>query len=108
MAELAVRLHSDVETAPAALSWIDVSAAYPFVGDGALLTPYLAFDLAPLLRGRGPLLSGHGLDLMWYSCCGTLLLGYRFDRQGFSTTLGVRLDLSDPSGTIRPVNTAQP
>lgn len=88
-AELTLALRSDL--APAALSWLDVSAAYPLQGDGALLTPFLAVDLLPLLSGLPPAISGHGIDLVWYTCCGTLLLGYRSDRDGFSSSVGVQL-----------------
>jgi hypothetical protein len=57
------------------------------------LYPFLALDFAPTLRsGEPPLVSGHGLELEWRGCCGTVLLGYRQYENRFATSFGVRLN----------------
>ncbi len=71
------------------LEALEVSASYPF-GDGDLiLTPFIALELAPILGGGGVTISGHGLEILWRSCCGTVAFGYRQEASGFSASLGL-------------------
>lgn len=56
------------------------------------LVPYLAFDVAGLLNRDGDaIVSGYGLRAYVPDCCGTLVVGYRSDRDGASVEVGVRL-----------------
>jgi hypothetical protein len=48
--------------------------------------PYLAVDLLAVAGGTGSWLRGHGLDLAWRTCCGTVELGYRSDAVDGATT----------------------
>lgn len=57
------------------------------------LEPFLALDVLPtLLENTWPRLSGHGLELEWRSCCGTLNVGYRQFNNTFSPTFSVSLE----------------
>lgn len=56
------------------------------------LTPFLAVDFAGLFADGGPELSGHGLELEWRSCCGTIVVGYEQRGESFGTTLAFRVD----------------
>jgi hypothetical protein len=62
------------------------------IGDVSL-EPFLALNVLPtLLDNTWPNLSGHGLEVQWRSCCGTLNVGYRQFNDTFSTTLSVSLE----------------
>lgn len=74
------------------LSRLELSGSLPIVMDAVVLEPYLALDFVDVLRGSGAVdIVGHGLDLTWNSCCGTLLAGYRLYRGDFQVSLSARL-----------------
>jgi hypothetical protein len=50
------------------------------------LRPYLAVDVLAFAGGAGPWLRGHGLDVAWRTCCGTVEVGYRSDAVDGATT----------------------
>jgi hypothetical protein len=57
------------------------------------LEPFLALDVLPtLLENTWPRLSGHGLEVQWQSCCGTLNIGYRQLDNTFSPSFSVSLE----------------
>lgn len=60
-------------------------------GEKVSLTPFLAVDVAPLLSAGSPELAGHGLELEWRSCCGTLVLGYEQLSGELRTSLAFRV-----------------
>jgi hypothetical protein len=69
--------------------WRDLTlfAAVPFDASPAWnLRPYLAVDVLAFAGGAGPWLRGHGLDVAWRTCCGTVELGYRSDAVDGATT----------------------
>lgn len=69
--------------------WRDLTlfAAVPFEASPAWnLRPYLAVDVLAFAGGAGPWLRGHGLDVAWRTCCGTVELGYRSDAVDGATT----------------------
>ncbi len=73
--------HQDLEI-------LELSAAYPLDIENLRLIPFLALDFAPLLvADGGSLLSGHGLEVLWDSCCGLFNFGYRVHAGEFTTTL---------------------
>lgn len=58
--------------------------------------PYLAVDVLAFAGGAGPWLRGHGLEVAWTGCCGTLELGYRADEGRATTThVAFRLPVRD-------------
>jgi LptA/(LptD N-terminal domain) LPS transport protein len=62
------------------------------IGDVSL-EPFLALNVLPtLIDSTWPQLSGHGLEVQWRTCCGTLNVGYRQFNNTFSTTLSVSLE----------------
>ncbi len=69
--------------------WRDLTvfAAVPFDASPAwTLRPYLAVDVLAFAGGAGPWLRGHGLDVAWRTCCGTVEVGYRSDSVDGATT----------------------
>jgi len=84
--ELGVRTTVGLEPGGA---WRDLTvfAAVPFDASPAWTwRPYLAVDLLAFAGGDGPWLRGHGLDVIWNTCCGTVELGYRSDSVDGATT----------------------
>ena len=74
------------------LQWLELYGAYPITLGDITLKPFLALDFAVTLQhGEPPAVSGHGLDLSWHHCCGTLALGYRSHRDRFTTTFSLEL-----------------
>lgn len=75
------------------LSKLETRGAFTIdIGDVSL-EPFLALNVLPtLLDNTWPRLSGHGLEVQWRSCCGTLNVGYRQLNDKFSTTLSVSLE----------------
>jgi hypothetical protein len=75
--------------------WRDVTVfgAWPIeAGPAWTWRPYLAVDLLAIAAGGGPWLRGHGLDVTWVTCCGTVEAGYRTDEvDGSRTSVSVRL-----------------
>ena len=70
-------------------TWRDLTlfAAVPIEPSPAwALRPYLAVDVLAFAGGAGPWLRGHGLDVAWRTCCGTVELGYRNDEADGATT----------------------
>lgn len=67
---------------------LTVGGAVPVaLSERVRLTPYLAIDVWPPLVGvGGPVVRGHGAELRWDTCCGTLDLGYRSHPDGSVTT----------------------
>jgi hypothetical protein len=80
---------------------LTVAGAAPFtVADGAVFVqPYLALDVWPAISGAGAVrLVGHGLFVLWETCCGLLDVGYRSLADGSVTTrLGFAIDLREPT-----------
>jgi hypothetical protein len=81
---------------PWELRHLTVAAQAPLpLGDVAgdvRLVPYLAIDVAPLLRaGSGPTVAGHGLRAYVPDCCGTLIMGYRTEQDELRFEVAVRL-----------------
>jgi hypothetical protein len=57
------------------------------------LEPFLALNVLPTLtENTWPQLSGHGLEVVWRTCCGTLNVGYRQLDDKFTTSLAVSLE----------------
>ncbi|MDF1524194.1 MAG: hypothetical protein P1P87_15425, partial [Trueperaceae bacterium] len=75
--------------------WRDVTVfgAWPIeAGPAWTWRPYLAVDLLAIAAGEGVWLRGHGLDVTWVTCCGTVEAGYRTDEvDGSRTSVSVRL-----------------
>jgi hypothetical protein len=72
---------------------VEASLAVPLRLEDVTLTPFVALDFVPLLfRGEPPSVSGHGLELTWVSCCGTVSLGYRQHDSSFATSFGLSLE----------------
>lgn len=70
-------------------AWRDLTvfAAVPIDASPAWTwRPYLAVDVLAFAGGAGPWLRGHGLDVVWRTCCGTVELGYRSDTVDGATT----------------------
>jgi len=77
-----------------ALRELTLFAAWPLERGDWAWRPYLAFDLASISRNGAGWWSGHGLDVAWTSCCGTVELGYRHDTgRGTSVRAGVTFDV---------------
>lgn len=80
-----------------ALETLELYGAAPLELGEVTLRPFLALDAVPLLRaGEPPRLSGHGLELTWRSCCGTVQLGYRQRGSDFVTRFGLALEAAPP------------
>lgn len=77
---------------PDPLSKLEASVAFPLDFGDVRLKPFLAFDVLPMLRDEFPRISGHGLELTWRSCCGTIVLGYRQEENNFSTSFALKFD----------------
>jgi hypothetical protein len=91
--ELGAKVRWGLRPGSEGLSLLEARLAVPLWFDQGTLTPYLAMDFAPLLTGGDSLrLSGHGVEVTWRSCCGTLKLGYRQQDSAFSTTVGLALE----------------
>jgi hypothetical protein len=74
------------------LEKIELNTSFPIPWNEFVFQPYLALDILPtLLNNELPRVSGHGLEVTWASCCGTLIVGYRQQENAFSTSLGFRL-----------------
>lgn len=74
------------------LEKIELNTSFPIAWNDFIFQPYLAFDILPtLINNELPRVSGHGLEVTWASCCGTLVVGYRQQENAFSTSLGFRL-----------------
>jgi hypothetical protein len=57
------------------------------------LEPFLALNVLPtLLENTWPRLGGHGLEVQWRTCCGTLNVGYRQFNEKFSTSFSILLE----------------
>lgn len=66
--------------------------------------PYVAIDAFAFAGGPGPWLRGHGLDVAWRGCCGTIEVGYRSDLEGETTT---RLVVQLPTRALDPARLAE-
>jgi hypothetical protein len=86
--------------------WRDVTVfgAVPLQGEDAAWRwrPYLAVDLLAFAGGSGPWLRGHGLDLLWTSCCAVLDVGYRVDDGEATTRFAVSLPVRELDRTRLP------
>ena len=75
------------------LSKIEFKTAFPIDINKVILKPFIAIDVLPILQaGDFPRISGHGLELTWRSCCGTISLGYRQQENTFKTLIGFTLE----------------
>jgi len=77
------------------LERLEIRGAAPFtITSQVTLEPFVALDFAITTRtGELPLLSGHGLNVIWDGCCGALTLGYRQFRDVTTTSIGFNLDV---------------
>lgn len=75
------------------LEHLELRGALPIQVSSELeLQPFMALDFAVTTRsGDLPLLSGHGLTVIWDGCCGELTLGYRQYRGATTTSIGFNL-----------------
>ncbi len=74
------------------LSKLEFRTAFPLDFNDLSLKPFIAIDVMPTLRALDfPRVSGHGLELTWRSCCGTVSLGYRQEENAFKTLIGFSL-----------------
>ena len=72
---------------------LEARTSFPVTLDALTLKPFIAFDFAPTLTaGQFPRVSGHGLDVTYRSCCGTLVVGYRQLGNAFTTSFAVRFE----------------
>ncbi len=97
-AEVEVGVRTAVDLVPAE-GWREVTVfgAVPLQGEDAAwrLRPYLAVDLLAFAGGPGPWLRGHGLDVVWTSCCATVDVGYRMDDGEATTRFALSLPVRD-------------
>lgn len=74
------------------LNKLEFRTAFPMDFENFSLKPFIALDLMPTLNAlEFPRVSGHGLELTWRSCCGTISLGYRQEENNFKTLIGFSL-----------------
>ena len=91
--EVGSRFRYDLRPSNPGLGLLEVSAAVPLEFDNSTITPFLAFDFVPLIENSElPKVSGHGVNITWASCCGTVRLGYRQQEGIFSTSFGLALE----------------
>ena len=88
--ELGVRARYALDAST--LDDLEISGRVRIEAEDVIVTPYLAVDVAPWLHARAPHISGHGLELEWTSCCGTLTVGYEQGSNGLTTTFSFRVD----------------
>lgn len=94
--ELGVAARVALAGEDAGLDLLELHGAVPVELGEVTLRPFVAVDAAPFLRaGEPPRVSGHGLELTWRTCCGTLQLGYRQRANDFTTRFGLAL-ATDP------------
>ncbi len=75
------------------LQKLELRLSFPLDYPGYQLKPFLALDFVPTLGARDwPRLSGHGLELSLYTCCGTFIVAYRQVDNRFNTSLSIRFD----------------
>jgi hypothetical protein len=75
------------------LSKLEGRTAFPIDINDISLKPYIAIDFIPTLQALDfPRISGHGLELTWHSCCGTISVGYRQQENSFKTLIGFTLE----------------
>jgi hypothetical protein len=80
-----------VREAGAGLEELGVHLALPFHYKDFVVTPFASLNLASsIINNEGPSLLGHGVEVEWASCCGTLTAGYRQERNVFRLLLGLR------------------
>jgi hypothetical protein len=71
---------------------LEFRTAFPLDFNDLSLKPFIAIDIMPTLAASEfPRISGHGLELTWRSCCGTISLGYRQEENAFKTLIGFSL-----------------
>ena len=76
---------------PQLLRKVEMRTSFPLDIDEVTLEPFLAFDILPsLIQNAPPRVSGHGLEVTWRSCCGTLMMAYRQQENNFSTSFAIR------------------
>jgi hypothetical protein len=72
-----------------ALDKIEGRASFPIDFDAVTLKPYMALDILPtLVNSEFPRISGHGLEVILRTCCGTFSVGYRQQENNFKTLIG--------------------
>ncbi|CAN5883912.1 hypothetical protein BH24DEI2_BH24DEI2_21480 [soil metagenome] len=72
---------------------LEARTSFPITLNAVTVKPFLAFDFAPTLTaGQFPRVSGHGLEVTYRSCCGTLVVGYRQLENTFTTSFAVRFE----------------
>jgi hypothetical protein len=75
------------------LNKLETKTAFPIDIDDISLEPFIAIDFIPTLQAFDlPRISGHGLELTWRSCCGTISVGYRQQENSFKTLIGFTLE----------------
>jgi hypothetical protein len=75
------------------LTKIEARTSFPIDFETVTLKPYLALDILPTLTGSDfPRISGHGLEVILHTCCGTVSAGYRQQENTFKTLIGFSLE----------------
>ena len=91
--EAGTRLRYGLRPGERGLSLLETSFAVPLEFEHSTITPFLALDFVPLLEhSEMPRVSGHGINITWASCCGTVRMGYRQQEGVFSTSFGLALE----------------
>ena len=71
---------------------LGVQVALPIAYRDLVVTPFAAVNLTAAITGNEkPTVLGHGVSVEWFTCCGDLTAGYRYERYDFSIILGFRL-----------------
>ena len=74
------------------LTELEARLGVPVAFDTLELRPFVAVDVARLLVGGAPYLSGYGLDLTFVTCCGSLTVGAINDRGNWGASVAVNLE----------------
>jgi LptA/(LptD N-terminal domain) LPS transport protein len=89
--EAGFEVNYDMELAK--LSKLETRGSFTIDLGDVSLEPFLALNVLPtLIDSTWPQLSGHGLEVQWRTCCGTLNVGYRQFNNTFSTAFSVSLE----------------
>lgn len=89
---LGLRSRYDLEPGSRGFDQLALRTAFPIVLPAVTLTPFIALDSARYLFGTDtPLISGHGLEAAFRTCCGTIVTAYRQSGEEFTTSFSVKL-----------------
>lgn len=88
--ELGVGAEYDLRGAE--LSRLEGRLGVPVAFESLEIRPFVAVDVADLLQGGAPGVSGYGLDVTFVTCCGSVTLGAVNDRGRWGASLAVDLE----------------